>query len=72
MVVVDDFDERLDFAAFRLTRFGHSSCDLKGIPFDAGDERVRKGVLFAAVVLWLDNDDLFAGVTTAGDNGLRG
>ena len=71
MVVVDDFDERLDLAALVLAGFGHSAGDLERVAFDAGDEGVREWVFFAAVVLGLDDDDFLAGVAAAGDDGLE-
>ena len=70
MVVVDDFDEGLHFAALVLAGLGHSAGHLERVAFDAGDEGVWEGVLFAAVVLRLDDDDLFACVAATGDDGL--
>jgi hypothetical protein len=70
VVVVDDFDEGLDFAALVLASLGHSAGDLERVAFDAGNEGVWEGVLFAAVVLGLDDDDLLACVAAAGDDGL--
>ena len=70
MVVVDDFDEGLDFAALVLSLLRHASRDLLWVALDAGDDGVWEGVLFAAVVLWLDDDDLLAGVAAARDDGL--
>ena len=72
MVVVDDLDEGLHLAALGLTGLGHAARDLRGVAFDAGYECVGEGVLFAAVVLGLDDDDLLAGVASARDNGLGG
>jgi hypothetical protein len=43
---------------------------LERVAFDADDEGVREGVLFAAVVLGLDDDDFLAGIAAAGDDGL--
>ena len=71
MVVVDDFDEGLDFAALVRSGFRHAACDLEWISLDAGDQCVRKWVLFATVVLWLDYDDFLACVATTGDDGLH-
>ena len=70
MVVVDDLDEGLHFAALVLAGLGHSAGDLERVAFDAGDEGVREGVLFAPVVLRLDDDDFLACVAAAGDDGL--
>ena len=70
MVVVDDLDERLDLATLVLAGFRYSAGHLQRVAFDAGDEGVREGVLFAAVVLGLDDDDFFAGVAAARDDGL--
>ena len=71
MVVVDDFDERLDLAALVLAGLGHSAGDLERVAVDAGDEGVREGVLFAAVVLGLDDNDFLACVAAARDDGLE-
>ena len=70
MIVVDDLDERLHFAALVLSGFRHAACDLERIPFDAGDECVWEGMCFAAVVLRLENDNFLACVAAAGDDGL--
>ena len=70
MVVVDDFDEGLHFAAAVLPVFGHAARDGERVSVDAGYDGVGEGVLFAAVVLWLDYDDFFACVAAAGDDGL--
>lgn len=43
---------------------------MEGVALDAGNKRVGEGVLLAAVVLGLDDDDFLAGVAAAGDNGL--
>ena len=70
MVVVDDLDEWLHLRALVLAGLGHAASDLLGVSLDAGDEGVREGVLLAAVVLRLDDDDLLSGVATARDDGL--
>ena len=72
MVVVDDLDEGLHFAALGLTGFGHAAGHLEWVAFDASDKGVRERVLFAAVVLRLDDDDFFACVAAARDDGLGG
>ena len=59
MVVIDDFDERLHFTALVLAGFGHAAGDLEWVAFDACHEGVWEGMLFAAVVLGLDDDDFF-------------
>jgi hypothetical protein len=70
VVVVDNLDEGLDFAAFVLPGLGHAPGYLLRVALDAGDKGVWEGVLFAAVVLGLDDDDLLACVAAAGDDGL--
>ena len=72
VVVIDDFDKRLDFAALGLAGFAHAAGDLQWVALDAGDEGVGKGVLLAAVVLGRNDDDLLAGVASACDDGLWG
>lgn len=42
MVVIDCLNERLDLAALCLSSFRHAAGDLRGVPFNAGDEGVRK------------------------------
>ena len=70
MVVVNDFDERLHFAALVLAGFRHAAGYGEGIAIDASYEGVREGMLFAAVVLRLDYDDFLACVAAAGYDGL--
>lgn len=70
MVVVNDFDEGLHFAALGLPGLRHAAGDLQRVALDASDEGMREGVLFATVVLRLDDDDFLACVTAAGDDGL--
>lgn len=70
MVVVDDLDEGLHLAALGDAGFAHAAGDGRRVALDAGDEGVREGVRFAAVVLGLDDDDFLAGVAAAGDDGL--
>ena len=72
MVVVDNLDERFHFAALVLAGFRHAAGYLERVAFDAGDEGVWEGVLFAAVVLGLDDDDFLACVAAARDDGLGG
>lgn len=71
VVVVDDLDERLDLAALVLAGLAHTAGDLLWVALDAGDDCVGEGVRLAAIVLWLDNDDLLSCVATAGDDGLE-
>lgn len=70
VVVVDNLDEGLDLAALGLSGLAHAAGDLLWVSLDSGDESVREGVLLAAIVLGLDNDNLLSGVTTARDDGL--
>lgn len=70
MVVVNDFDEWLDFAALILAGLRHAAGDLEWVAFDAGDECVWEWMLFAAGILWLDDDDFLACVAAARDDGL--
>lgn len=65
MVVVDDLDERLYFAALVLAGFRHAAGDLEGVAFDAGDECVWERMRFAAIVLGLDNDYFLASISSA-------
>lgn len=71
MGVVDNLDERLDLAALGLAGFSHAAGDLQRVALDAGDECVWEGMLLAAGVLGLEDDDLLPGVATAGDDGLE-
>ena len=50
MVVVDDFDKRLNLAAFGLTGFRHAASNLGGIAFDTRDEGVRERMRFGASI----------------------
>ena len=70
MVVVDDFDEGLHFAALVLSGLAHAAGDGKRVAFDAGDEGVWERVLFATIILRLDDDDFLSCVATAGNDGL--
>ena len=70
MIVVDDFDERLHFTPLVGAGLRHAAGDLKRVAIDAGDECVWERMLFATVILRLDDDDFLAGVAAAGDDGL--
>lgn len=70
VVVVDDLDERLDLAALGLAGLGHALGDGGRVTLDAGDNGVGEGVALGAVVDGHEEDDLLAGVTSTGDNGL--
>lgn len=70
VIVVDDLDERLDLAALGLAGLAHALGDLQRVALDAGNDGVGERVLLAAVVLRLDDDNLLAGVASAGDDGL--
>ena len=61
MVVVDDFDEGLDFATFFLALLRHAAGDLQWVALDAGDEGVGEGMRFRAGVEGLDDYDLGVG-----------
>ena len=65
MVVVDHFDEGLDFAALGLAGFGHSTCDRGWVSLDSCNECVWVGVRLCAGVLGLDYDDLGKDVSFA-------
>ena len=60
VVVVDDLDERLDLAALLLSRLGHATSDLGGVPLNAGYEGMAVRVCLAAGIDGLDDDDLEA------------
>lgn len=70
VVVVDNLDERLHLAALVLSGFAHATGDLQRVALDTSHERMRERVLFATVVLRLNDDDLLAGISSAGDDGL--
>lgn len=69
VVVVDNLDERLDLAALLLPGLGHAAGDLGGGALNTGDQGVAVGVQLVASVNGLDDDNLLAGVTAAGDDG---
>lgn len=46
MIVINGFDEWLDFIAFCLPGLGHSAGDLGWVPFDPGDEGMGERVRF--------------------------
>ena len=58
VVVVDDLDERLDFASLVLSRLTHPSCNLAWVPLDAGHEGMAIRVALVTIVNGLDDDDL--------------
>lgn len=58
MVVVDGLDEGLDLAALGDLLGTHAAGHLAGVALDTGDEGVGEGVLLAALVEGLDDDDL--------------
>jgi hypothetical protein len=58
MIVVDHFDERLDFAALLHSLLAHATCDFGGISLNACDESVWEWMLLCSCVHWLYDDDL--------------
>ena len=46
MIIIDDFDEGLNLAAFALTGFRHAASNLGGIAFDARDKGVGERMCF--------------------------
>lgn len=71
MVVVDDFDEGLYFAALVLAGFRHAAGDLERVALDTGDECVWEGMRFAAVVLGLDDDYFLSCISSARNDRLN-
>ena len=59
MVVVDDLDEGLNAAALLDQFLAHAAGDLSRVALDSGDDGVGEGVRFGAIVVRLDNDDLY-------------
>lgn len=59
VVVVDDLDEGLDTAALLDQLLAHASGDLGRVALDSGNDGVREWVRLGAIVVRLDNDDLF-------------
>lgn len=58
MIIVDGFDEWLDFAAFFLTTLRHSTSDLRRVTLNSSDERMGKWMRFGPGVKRLNNDNL--------------
>lgn len=69
VVVVDDLDEGLDLVSLLLAGLGHAAGDLGGVALNAGNQGVAERVRLVAVVNGLDDDNLLAGVSAAGDDG---
>lgn len=60
MIVIDGLDERLDLAALCLTSFRHAASDLRRVPFNTGNEGVRKRMCLGTGIQRLNYDDLIA------------
>ena len=58
MVVIDHFDEWLDFATLLHPFFAHATCDFCGISFDACDQSIGERMLLCACVHRLYYHDL--------------
>ena len=58
MIVIDDLDKRLDFAASLLPLFRHAAGHLCRIAFDASDESVRESMSLGACIKCVYYDDL--------------
>jgi len=69
VVVVDDLDEWLDLGSLGLTGLGHAAGDLLGVALNTGDQGVRVWVRLGSRVLWLDQYNLLASISAAGDDG---
>lgn len=65
MVVVDDLDEWLDSSSLGNLLFAVLLGNLQRITLDTSDQRMSEWVGLGALVVWLDDDNLLTGVSTA-------
>lgn len=65
MVVVDDLDEWLDSSSLGDLLFAVLLGNLQRITFDTSDQSMSEWVGLGALVVWLDDDNLLTGVSTA-------
>jgi hypothetical protein len=61
-------NERFNFAPFGDLLGTHSSCDLSGITFNAGNDGVGVGSLLRSFVGLLDDDHFLSGMSAGKDN----
>jgi hypothetical protein len=63
VVVVDDFNERLDARSLSNAFLTHRLCNLQRILFDTSDNGVGVFALFSTIIKVLDDDGFLTGVS---------
>lgn len=64
MVVVDDFDEWLDFSSLSDLLGTVLLGDLQWVSFNTGNQSVTKWVRLGTFIMWFNDNNLLTGVTT--------